>query len=118
MIVELALILPLLLAILLGMTGVFYLNVAQDRAQNGIDVLVELAADGTEDWRSAVPSENTRTGCDAAPLEPVMSYPDGAAEPGKRILGVWSCHFRFLPPFDNVPLTVSSEAVLTPSAAP
>lgn len=116
MIVELALVLPLMLTILGGMAGISFLYVSHTRMQNGIDVLAELASLGPS-WRSAVPDENSRTDCNADPLEPEVTYPDGSAEPGDRILLTWTCHLETRWLFDGLPIVVSSEAVLQPSSA-
>lgn len=112
MIVELALILPLLMSILLAYVGVGYLFLKHHDFVIGADVLAQMAAaDPSEGWRSKVPSENERTGCNASPLQPTVEYPDGTG-PGSRVLLTWACrlHTRWL--FDGLPVTVTSEAVV------
>ena len=112
LVVELALVMPILLSILLGMAAIGFLYVSQHRMQNGIDVLAQLAAQDPS-WRSAVPSENERTDCNAEPLQPeATAYPDG------RILLTWSCHLETRWIFDGLEIVVSSEAVIRPTDAP
>lgn len=104
---------PVMLLILLGVVGIFYADVQVRRAQDGIDVLADLAAaDPGESWKAKVPGEDVRTGCHADPLMPTVEYPDGGAEPGNRILLRWFCHLRTRWLFDGLPLTVESEAVI------
>jgi Flp pilus assembly protein TadG len=112
LVVELALVLPLLIAILGGMAGVGFLWFSQHRMQTGVEILAELASDGTEDWRAKVASEDARTDCNAAPAEPAVTYVDGSTGPGARILLTWSCHLDTGWLFDGLPVTVSAEAVL------
>jgi hypothetical protein len=112
--VETALVLPVLLALLLGIIGTGYLFHRQLIFQNGISVLAELAAGNgpRSDWHAKVVSENTRTGCNASPLDPDLTYPDGKALPGNRLVATWHCHLHTGWLFDGLPVTVSSEAVL------
>ena len=112
MVVELALILPFLLGILVGMAAISFLYVSRAQMQNGIDVLAQLAAQDPG-WRNAVSSENERTDCNAAPLQPDVEYPDE-----QRVLLTWHCHLNTRWIFDGLPITVSSEAVIAPSNAP
>jgi Flp pilus assembly protein TadG len=112
LVVELALVLPVLIAILGGMAGVGFLWFSQHRMQTGVEILAELASDGTQDWRTKVASEDARTDCNASPAEPTVTYPDGTANDGDRILLVWECHLDSGWLFDGLPITVSAEAVI------
>jgi hypothetical protein len=118
-IVEAALVLPIMLAVLLGVAGIFYLDLSHRAMQNGIDVLTQLAAsDPTGSWHSVVPDEDRRTRCNASPQQPDVTYPDGDATPGKRIRLTWFCHLEthgWL--YDGTPITVQSEAVIVPTAS-
>jgi Flp pilus assembly protein TadG len=116
-IVEFALMLPMLLSILLAIAGMAYLIVSRHDYQNGADVLVVLASDGTGSWHSAVAGENDRTNCHAT-SEPELTYPDRGASTGQVIQLTWTCYFRYVAPFDNLPVTVRSEAVLRPTPTP
>lgn len=109
--VEFTLIVPVLMALILAMIAIFYLDLQVRRAQNGIDVLAQLAAQDPG-WRSAVSSENERTDCNADPLQPDVEYPD------QRVLLTWHCHLNTRWIFDGLPITVSSEAVVRASDAP
>jgi Flp pilus assembly protein TadG len=111
--VELALVTPVLLLILVGIVGTGFLFEARLVDQNGIEVLVKIAArsPSAEEWRAIVEDENRRTGCNADPLMPELSDPDGTAEPGSRIRATWFCHFRTGWFFDGLPITVRAEAV-------
>jgi hypothetical protein len=109
--VEFALVTPIMLAILLGVAGVFFLDLSTRRMQNGVDVLAELAA-VDPGWQAKVASEDARTGCHANPQMPDVAYPDGNAAPGSRILLTWACHLSTRWVFDGTPITVSAEAVI------
>jgi Flp pilus assembly protein TadG len=102
---------PVLLLLLLGIIGVGYLFLSLLTYQNGVDVLARLAARGGE-WQSVVAEENARTRCNASPLLPSVTYPDGDAEPGSRLLLSWNCHLRTGWMFDGWRFTVASEAVI------
>jgi len=110
-IVEFALVMPLMLTILLGVIGVFYLDLRARDFQNGVDVLAELAA-SDPGWQAKTASEDERVACHANPVQPDVSYPDGGAAPGDRILLRWACHLRTRWLFDGLAVTVESEAVI------
>ncbi len=110
-IVETALVLPVMLFILLGVIGVFYLDIATRRDQNGIDVLAQLAATDP-DWHAAVHDEDMRTGCHADPEQPTET------RTAQTVLLTWTCHLRTRWLFDGLTVTVSSEAVTAPSPSP
>lgn len=115
-VVEFALTLPLLLLVLFGVLATGYLGIVRPQMQNGVDVLAQLAA-REETWRDHVPSENARVRCNAEPLEPAVSYPDGAGS-GHRIRLTWHCHDPFaaylwsLVGVKSGGIDVSSEAVI------
>ncbi len=106
-IVEFALVLPVLMLVLLGVIGVFYLDLSTRKMQQGIDVLAQLAAHD-DSWRTAVASENARTGCHANPVVPEVTYPD---RNHRRMLLTWHCRLETRWIFDGLPITVSAEAV-------
>jgi hypothetical protein len=112
--IELAIALPVLLLLLLGLIGTGYAFLSRMQAQNGITVLAGVAAtDPGESWPSIVEDENRRTNCHADPLMPETEYPDGNAEPGSRIVLRWFCHLRtggWL--FDGLGITVEAGAVI------
>jgi hypothetical protein len=108
--VELALALPVLLAIVGVMAGILWIDIRRDAAQNGIEVLTRIAATDPG-WQSRVVDENRRTGCNANPLMPTMTY-------GKdTVIGRWSCWID-LHKWGQIADTVEYEAVLTPTPAP
>lgn len=107
--VEFALVLPLMLAILLGVIGVFYADLQVRSMQQGIDVLAQLAATD-ETWRDQVQEQDERSGCHAQPLMPDERRE--AAGEHEIVTLTWHCHFDtrgWL--FDGLPVTVTSEAV-------
>lgn len=110
-IVEAALVMPLMLLILLGVVGVFYLDLQTRRMQEGVDVLAQLAANDPG-WQGKVAGENDRTRCNANPLQPDVTYPDGGRAPGNRILLTWHCFLETKWLFDGTPITVEGEAVI------
>jgi hypothetical protein len=115
--VETALMLPIMLTVLLGVIGVFYLDLSTRAMQGGINVLAQLAAASHSDaWHSVVPDEDRRTHCNASPQQPDVTYPDGDNKPGDRVLLTWSCHLQTRWLFDGTPITVESEAVIGPAA--
>lgn len=114
-IVETALMLPVMLAVLLGVIGILYLDISTRRMQQGVDVLADLAAQDP-DWRASVPFENDRTGCNANPVQPDATY----THDGRAVLLTWHCHLETRWLFDGLPVTVEGEAVIaaTPAASP
>ncbi len=100
-----------MLLILLGVAGIFYLDLATRRMQNGVDVLAQLAAQGP-DWRAEVAAEDRRTNCNADPQMPEV------IEDGKTVLLRWTCHLRTDWIFDGTEIVVESKAVLAPSPSP
>jgi Flp pilus assembly protein TadG len=112
-IVEFALVMPIMLTILLGVAGVFYLDLSTRKMQQGVDILAQLAAQSPS-WTAKVADENVRANCNASPLQPEVAYPDGGKKPkkGDRIRLTWSCHLRTRWLFDGAPITVESEAVI------
>lgn len=103
--------LPIFMAILLGVAGVFYLDLSTRAMQNGVDVLAKLAAQDPG-WRSKVASEDERTHCNANPPQPDVTYPDGNSDPGSRLLLTWQCRLSTKWVFDGLPITVSAEGVI------
>jgi hypothetical protein len=119
--VEAALVIPLMMFILLGVFGVFYLDLQHRSMQNSIDVLADVAALRHDDsWHSLVGEEDVRSGCHADPQQPDVEYPDGNAEAGSRILLRWHCTLRTNWVFDGSKITVEAERVIgpTPTTAP
>lgn len=111
MLIELAIALPVLLLILLGIVGTGYLFLSRMQAQNGVTVLAEVAATSPEDWDAIVADENRRSNCNADPLMPEIEQLDGNAAPGSRLVVTMFCHLRTGWLFDGLPLTVQAGAV-------
>ena len=107
-VVEFALILPLLMAVLLGVAWLTQLNTHRPIFQNGIAVLTELAAQD-ETWRSKVGEEDARTGCNGG--QPDVVYPDGNQDPGSRVQLTWHCSFMSVFGYPT-PVRVQWEAVI------
>jgi hypothetical protein len=118
--VEFALVAPVMFALMFAVFEVGFLMVGVMRAQNGIDVLTDLAANDPG-WQSKVREEDERTGCNADPRMPTIEYLDDENMPLARVRGTWHCYISgplFKVP---IPVTVSSEAVTAkeaPSASP
>lgn len=123
--VEFALVAPLLFALLYGILWVGVLELSALRAQNGIDVLADLAAAGPG-WQSEVKAQDERTGCNASPHTPDSTETEGPN--GTTIVSlVWNCHPALPPvPFIDVgavAIEVEASAVMpgeevSPSASP
>jgi hypothetical protein len=111
-IVELAVALPVLLAVALLPIATGYFAVSQLRYQEAAHILAESAAGGIdESWAALVEAEDRRVGCHADPRLPEISYPE--PNPGSRVLVVWRCHLTASWPFPlSLPVTVSAEAVV------
>ena len=109
-VVEFALILPVLMAVLLGVAWLTQLNVHRPMFQSGIQVLTDLAArDGTGAWHSKVGSEDARTKCNGG--QPDVLYPDGNQDPGSRVHLIWHCSFMSVFGY-TTPVDVQWEAVI------
>ncbi len=114
--VETALVFPVLLFLLLAIIGVGFLMESTLRDQNGVDTLVDLGAHG-RDWSGDVQDVNDRSGCNADPLQPDVTYPDGDQSAGDRFILTWHCHFATRWLLDGLPITVSAEGVIPGSTA-
>lgn len=109
-IVEFALVLPFLMAIVLGFATLTQLNVLRPTFQDGVNVLRDLAVtDPAESWRGKVQSEDDRTRCGGG--QPDVTYPDEGKAPGSRVLLVWHCSFVSVLGL-TVPVPVQAEGVM------
>jgi TadE-like protein len=120
--VEFALIFPVLIFAFLGMGEAGFLFAAQHGYQSEADVVAQWAAingPGNASWDRIWSDEAARTGCDG---RPVVTYPDGNASPGSRILVKLDCHYSPRITSNVWPggLTVSvqSEAVVPGATSP
>jgi hypothetical protein len=92
--VEMALVTPILLAILLGLGEAASLYAARTTYQNAAETLASWLAghEGVEgeEWEAVAASETARVGCDASPS---IAWPDGAPGPSTRLVVSLSCPY-------------------------
>jgi hypothetical protein len=119
-IVEFTLVQPafVLWLVVIFATGFAFLTAM--RAQNGIEVLAQLAA-SQPGWESEIGAENDRSGCHAKPAHPDVEYPNGNKDPGSIIHLTWQCNV-LVPAIagisPSISYAVSADAVISGKESP
>lgn len=123
-IVEFALVLPILMFILLGFAELAFAVASRAAYQSGVNVLAMVAAEdlaaGTwpAGWQPIVNDEAQRVGC--SDNQASVSFPDGTAQPGDRVLVRWDCAYQPTLTADlfDITMHVESEAVVPGTKEP